>query len=55
MDLSEEERYFFVDDIFEIREEIRDSIDSLNKNNLEEYDDILINCFIFVGKILCCN
>lgn len=55
LDLSEEERYFSVDDTPETREEIRDSIDSSNKNNLKEHDDIPTNCFISVGKILCCN
>lgn len=55
MDLSEEERYFSVEDTPETLEEISDSIDSSNKNNLDEHDDIPTNFFISVGKILCCN
>ena len=45
LDLSEEERYFSVDnDTAESLEEISDSINSSNKNDLDEHDDIPTNC-----------
>ena len=45
LDVSEEERYFSVDnDTPESLEEISERIDSSNKNNLDEHDDIPTNC-----------